>query len=304
MAIASAPGRVCLLGEHAVVYGEPALTCAIGLRTRAEARPAPRTRVHNPMAPDSPYLREVLRWFHTRCPDQGVHLRVASALPAASGLASSASVTLAALGALNHEFLLGLSPRGLAAIGHQVERRVQGRASPMDTLTAALGGALLHPGGRRLPIPRVGLVVGETHVARSTGRMVDRVARLRGRHTPTASHLLSSIGDLSRRGETALRRGDLPTLGRLMDLDHQMLTALGVSHPRLDTLVEAARGAGALGAKLTGAGGGGCMVALAPEPQGVARAIRRAGGTPILTRPDSAGIRQETKMGGGREDES
>ncbi|MEM3086046.1 MAG: mevalonate kinase [Halobacteria archaeon] len=307
MAVASAPGRVCLLGEHAVVYGEPALACAISLRTRVEAREARETSIRPAEAARSPYVREALALLReesrpatqprspsaTRAPGAekpfpGLRLRIASDVPPGRGLASSAALSVALLGAARAALGRATAPRTVAPLAREVERRVQGRASPMDTLISALGGARVVPQGSALPLPRCSFVLGDSGERVNTGILVARVAALR--RFPSARKTLETIGDLTRRGARALRRGDLEGLGGRMEVNGLLLDSLGVGTPRLRAMADSALEAGALGAKLTGAGGGGCVVALALRPAVVARAVRRAGGTPMVVRPEARGL--------------
>ncbi len=288
MAVASAPGRVCLLGEHAVVYGEPALACAISLRTRVEAREARGTSLLPRAAARSPYVREALALLREEGPFPGLRLRIFSDIPPGRGLASSAALSVALLGAAGAALGRRAKPQEMAARAREVERRVQGRASPMDTLVSTLGGARLIPGGNALPLPRCSIVLGDSGERGNTGTLVARVAALR--RFPSARETLGIIGNLTRRGARALRGGDLEELGRLMEANGFLLDALGVSTPRLRAMAGGAMEAGALGAKLTGAGGGGCVVALAREPGPVTRAIRKAGGIPRVVKPEPGGL--------------
>jgi mevalonate kinase len=288
MAVASAPGRVCLLGEHAVVYGEPALACAISLRTRVEARKAREDALLPRSAARSPYVREALALLREERPFPGLRLRIRSDLPPGRGLASSAALSVALLGAARAALGRATAPRTVAHLAREVERRVQGRASPMDTLLSTLGGARVVPDGGALPLPRCSFVLGDSGERANTGILVARVAALR--RFPSARKTLETIGDLTRRGARALRRGDLEGLGALMEVNGLLLDSLGVGTPRLRAMADSALEAGAFGAKLTGAGGGGCIVALAPRPAPVARAVRRAGGTPRVARPETRGL--------------
>jgi mevalonate kinase len=126
-----------------------------------------------------------------------------------------------------------------------------------------MGGAVRVEGEecRTLSAPDLPFVVGFDGVGGDTGALVSMVSDLRSSYG-FAADTVESIGDVVRRGERALAEEDLDELGRLMDFNHGLLSALGVSSRSLDAMVWAARDAGAMGAKLTGAGGGGCVVAL------------------------------------------
>jgi mevalonate kinase len=282
----SAPGKVFLFGEHAVVYGRPGLAMAIQHRVSVTVR-----RRNRPGRVKSPYIHEALGAMGVRAT---VYVR--SQLPSSSGLGSSAAVTVATLSAINDEFGRGLSRDEIAKKAHEIEQKVQrGRASATDTFVSSFGGVVLIRGTEKTRLPPVDLpiVVGNTRVSHNTALMVEKVGRERDRHPGIMNPVLDAIGSVT---EEALRDlGDLKTLGMLMNTNHALLDALGVGHPALTRLVLAARSAGAFGAKITGAGGGGCMIALAPpRARGrVAGALRNAGAQAIVTTLDTAGARRE-----------
>tara|TARA_B100000586_G_scaffold242875_1_gene196977 strand:- start:926 stop:1327 length:402 start_codon:yes stop_codon:yes gene_type:complete len=131
--------------------------------------------------------------------------------------------------------------------------------------------------------------MGYTGVGSPTGRMVAKVAKLLS-ESPERSEDMEAISRITKAGLTALSAGNLEALGMAMDACHERLQHLRVSNPLLDRLVVAAR-PHAFGAKLTGAGGGGCMVALTENPQRVAEAIEVAGGKPLASRLGAEGVR-------------
>lgn len=301
---ASAPGKVILFGEHAVVYGEPAVAIAVDLRTTVSATPGRTATLDGEPLEASrwPYVAAAVAMVEGVGP---LDLHVESQVPLGSGLGSSAAVTVATLAALLR--LRGpLDLPGLARRAFEVELKVQGRASPIDTSTSTQGGAILVDrrshggllwtieggGGRwgvhRLEAPDLTLVVGNTGIRPGTGALVAQV-RERVEADPAARRALGRIGQLTLEGVEALRAGDLPRVGELMLEDHRLLTQLGVGHPRLDELVRAAL-PHAHGAKLTGAGGGGSMIALSDQPEAAARAIAAAGGEALIVRLSRRGV--------------
>lgn len=298
MATTSAPGKVYLFGEHAVVYGEPAIPCAIDLRARvqAEARSDERVRLAaqdlsldgftveyrgdrdaqpDVDVPDN--LVEAAVGYvdgaieHARDladePERGLNLTIESDIPLGAGLGSSAAVTVAAIDAVAREFGAGPSVETVADRAFQVEATVQeGRASRADTFCSAMGGAVRVEGDdcQTLGAPDIPFVLGYDGGAGDTGMLVEGVRQLKESYA-FAESTIGAIGALVERGEAALAEGDFDEVGRLMNFNHGLLTALGVSSRTLDDMVWAARDAGASGAKLTGAGGGGCIVALADD---------------------------------------
>ena len=286
MATWSAPGKIFLFGEHAVVYGKPGLAMAIKPRVHVTVR-----RHRNPAPAKSPYIDQCFRELGVRG-----SVYVSSQMPSSAGLGSSAAVTVATLSAANDEFGLGLEREEIAAIAHRIEQTVQkGRASATDTYVSTMGGLVLIIGDsrRRVPPVNLNLVIGNTQVSHSTSRMVELVADERERRPDVISPILDAIGALTLEG---LRRLDEPReLGRLMNVNHALLDAIGVGHTSLTRLVGAARAAGAFGAKTTGAGGGGCMIALSPRgaKTRITGALDAAGGRAFVTTIDTAGVRKE-----------
>ncbi len=300
MAVSSAPGKVYLFGEHAVVYGEPAVPCAVERRATvtATARSDGGLRVHaedlsidgftveyegdDTIPPDvdvSTSLVEAAMGYVNAsveqardaadAPDAGFDVTIESEIPLGAGLGSSAAVAVAGIDAATRELGADLDPEELAERAYRVEHEVQeGQASRADTFCVAMGGAVRVEGSecRRVEAPELPFVVGFDGGAGNTGELVAGVRELRERY-PFARATVETIGDLVRQGERALAAGDVEELGTLMDFDHGLLSALGVSSRSLDSMVWAAREAGALGAKLTGAGGGGCIVALDPTEE-------------------------------------
>ncbi len=286
MATWSAPGKVFLFGEHAVVYGKPGVAMAIRPRVFVTVRKS-RTAHHA----RSPYIDS--------CFDEmGVKgsVYVNSQLPSSSGLGSSAAVTVATLSAINDEFGKNYSMEEIATMAYGIEKKVQkGKASPTDTSVSTFGGIVLITGTqrRRLPPQNFPLVVGNTLVSHSTSKMVEKVADLKNTHPDICEPILDSIGAISM---CAIRHfSDPHKLGTLMNMNHALLEALGAGHPALSRLILAARAAGAYGAKMTGAGGGGCMVAICPKhlKSRVMGAVEACDAKAFMTNLDTEGARKE-----------
>jgi mevalonate kinase len=306
MTVSSAPGKVYLFGEHAVVYGEPAVPCAIERRARVdvEERADDHVRVQardlsldgftveyagsTDDRPDvdvpRPLVEAAMGYVDAAvdqardaadAPDAGFDIVVESDIPLGAGLGSSAAVVVAGIDAATRELGRPLPPEELADRAFRAEYEVQdGQASRADTFCSTMGGAVRVEGDdcRTLDTPSLPFVVGFDGGAGDTGELVAGVRELRKEYG-FAADTVANIGDLVRRGAALLREADpdaqpsetlLGELGRLMNFDHGLLEALGVSSRSLDAMVWAARDAGAYGAKLTGAGGGGCIVALDP----------------------------------------
>lgn len=327
MTTSSAPGKVYLFGEHAVVYGEPAVPCAVGRRARVtvEERDDDRIRVEaedlsldgftvtygddpddadvnvpgDLVAAATGYVDGAVAQAREAAdaPDAGFSVTIESDIPLGAGLGSSAAVAVAGIDAATRELGVELSATELADRAYRVEHEVQeGQASRADTFCSAMGGAVRVEGEdcERLPDPPdLPFIVGYDGGAGNTGELVAGVRDLREQYD-FAADTVESIGDLVREGERALRDNDVERLGELMDFNHGLLSALGVSARSLDAMVWAARGAGATGAKLTGAGGGGCIVALdGSDATQTALEYTTACETAFRAELDTEGVRRE-----------
>jgi mevalonate kinase len=278
-----------LFGEHAVVYGKPGIAMAIKPRVFVTVRDTKR-----PQRAKSPYIDNC---FESMGVMGSVYIN--SQIPSSSGLGSSAAVTVATLSAINDEFRMNRTREDIANMAFEIEKKVQkGRASPTDTTVSAYGGIVLISGGsrRRLPPQNMHLVIGDSLVSHSTTRMVEQVAELRKNHPKIVDPVLDAIEGVSMSAIHHL--SDPRELGRYMNMNHALLEVLGVGHPQLSKMVLAARNAGAFGAKITGAGGGGCMVALCPKPlkHRVAGAIEACEARAIVTGIDTEGVRKEKNV--------
>jgi mevalonate kinase len=285
----SAPGKVFLFGEHAVVYGKPGIAMAIKPRVFVTVRDTKR-----PQRAKSPYIDSCFEAMEVM---GSVYIN--SQIPSSSGLGSSAAVTVATLSAINDEFRKNKTREDIANMAFEIEKKVQkGRASPTDTTVSTYGGIVLISDGsrRRLPPQNMHLVIGDSLISHSTARMVEQVGELKKNYPNIVDPVLDAIEGVSM---SAIHHLSNPReLGRYMDMNHALLEVLGVGHPQLAKMVLAARNAGAFGAKITGAGGGGCMVALCPKPlkHRIAGAIEACNARAIVTGIDTEGVRKEKNV--------
>ncbi len=301
----SAPGKVILFGEHAVVYGEPAISIAIDKRISCDMKKAREKTTVNGYEIDVEHQGYIMQAIRTSGYEGHLEIRTESNLPSGAGLGSSAAVTVSSLGCLKG-IQDEIQEESIAKTSFEIEFEVQGSASPIDTSTSTHGSGIMlskekrdsflwqiDKGDRRWyihhrNIPDIPIVVGDTRIHAPTPPLVEKVRRFYEKSN-FAKEVIREIGELVNQGSKALEDEDLEKVGSLMNENHRLLSILGVSHPKLDDLVNVAQ-RHSYGAKLTGAGGGGSMVAITEEPELVVTMIRKRGGTPYLLRPTETGM--------------
>ncbi len=289
MTVASAPGKVILLGEHAVVYGRPAIAVPVTqLEARAVVEDAPAGHGVTIVAADlgrefEPSRldagdREALALARTvanalarlgQPPDPDLRITVSSTIPMARGLGSGAAVATALVRALVARYGGYLTARDVSDLVYETEILHHGTPSGIDNTVIAFGKPLYFVRGERDEVFWLGrpfwLVIGDTGVPSSTREAVAGVRQRWEADRATYEAHFDAISALVERGRQAMAAGNLVELGRVMDENQAELRAIGVSSPALERLIEAARAAGALGAKLSGSGCGGNMIALAAD---------------------------------------
>jgi mevalonate kinase len=228
-----------------------------------------------------------------------LNVDINSTVPVGAGLGSSAAVLAATTAAVGCLLDLKLSKEDIFRTTCEGEKTVHGTPSGVDPAISTFGGALMFqmdtgfkPLDAKMDIP---FVVGDTGVERSTRVQVEKVRNMIEKYPQIAEPMMRAAREIVSRAIEAFKENDLETLGSLMNINHALLYGIGVSDESLEWLTNAARKAGALGAKLTGAGGGGCMIALSRDErlEQVLEAIQRAGGRPFVTRKTDEGVRIE-----------
>ena len=298
---ARAPGKVILIGEHAVVYGHPALAGALGSGVSVEATPgsgllrvpAWNVEVRADREAASSLARAFAAILDRLATEPGwiapsVDLTARFEVPSGAGLGSSAALSVAIVRALAAAAGRELPLPTVLEAAMAAETVFHGRASGIDHAVAAQGGFGLftradglRPIDAARPVP---LVVGNTGRARDTQGRVARVAQLLDERPGETRARFDAIAALVRRAAAAVAEARFGELGAAMDEDQRHLAALEVSCPEIEAMCALAHEAGAVGAKLTGGGGGGCVIALAPGREDAVRAAwQRAGFDSFVT---------------------
>jgi mevalonate kinase len=285
MTVAYAPGKVILLGEHAVVYGYPAIAVPV-TEVQAQAHVEAGVVGHGTVivapdldrrlvlreAPDDDPLARIVRSTLAalkRERDPDLTITVTSTVPIARGMGSGAAVSTAIVRAVAQHFEQWLPSRAISELVYQTEILYHGTPSGIDNTVVAFEKPIHFVKDRGWEVFWVGtpflLAIADTGIKSSTKEVVGDLRR-RYQAEPIRYNLLfDRIGEVVKTARSAIEQGHMEVLGSLMNENHVLLQDLGVSCPELDRLVVAAREGGALGAKLSGAGWGGNMIALVTE---------------------------------------
>ena len=293
-------GKVILFGEHFVVHGVPGIASAIDSTADAEVKKVPSgIDVEDSRKGAKGYAEEkrlqqiesierMLKALNMP-KETAMKIWLGGNLPGFSGLGASAASSVAIARAITEEFRLSLSDEKINSVAYEAEKAYAGNPSGIDNTAATFGGLIWFrknlAGGpdfvEKLNIRKpVEIIIGSTGKVANTKAMVEGVADRKKKNPQKFNPLFKRAEELACEGKKALEAYDLKRLGELMNENHTLLQGIEVSSKELDLLVSIARAQGALGAKLTGGGGGGCMTALTPGKElqdKVAKAIEKEG---------------------------
>lgn len=321
----SAPGKLMLFGDHAVVYGRPCIVTAVGQRMKATVEltqepffqlNAPDVTVENykksmdqlgqgDIPKGAKFIEIALNNFltHTRrrlAWLNGIKVTTKSEFNAQFGFGGSSTSTVCVIKALSELTGAKLANEPIFKLAYKTVLDIQGVASGFDVAAAIYGGTLYFVIGGKvikpLNITSLPLIVGYTGIKADTVTLVKQVKEKAKRFPKVIDNIYTSIEDLVNLAEKTLVKGDFRAAGELMNFNQGYLESLGVGSKELADMIYAAREAGAYGAKLSGAGGGDCMIALAPQrsKKAVEQAINKTGGQMINIKANVEGVRIES----------
>lgn len=300
----SAPGKLMLMGEHAVVYGHPCIVTAVSERlcVSIEETTDGNVTVDAPQVKDTRFVDQaihdcchVLGITHT-----GLHITTQSSFSNQYGFGSSSAVTVATWFGLSQLFKKEIDKTKLFEQAYKTVLEIQGVGSGFDVAAATHGGTLLYTkGGETLNQLQwelhtdCSLVVGYSGVKADTTTIVKEIATKREKQQKRVDLIFNAIAKLVLQGKEAGMKKDWETVGKLMTFNQEYLRDLGVSTEKLESLIAAAKKAGAYGAKLSGAGGGDCMIALTPKEKkhAVEQALVESGGIVVPVTVGAEGVR-------------
>ncbi len=316
----SAPGKLMLFGEHAVIYGRPCIVTAVNQRMYIYVEKtagnlivinAPEVGIENFSFKISELgkagypkevkfvLKAIENFFKKYKVSSGLKIEVESEFSSQFGFGSSSAVTVCTVKALSVVFDIQVSNKSLFDIAYKTVLDIQGVGSGFDLAAAIWGGTLYYTFGgktvRPVKIKNLPLIVGYTGIKADTTILVRQVAKLRKGDKKHVDKIFDSIGKISEKAVSLLETSDFRKLGALMNENQKLLAQIGVSSEKLDGLIAAAVGSGAYGAKLSGAGGGDCMIAIADPilTNLIKKAITKSGGTFLDVKSNAEGVKIE-----------
>jgi hydroxymethylglutaryl-CoA reductase len=291
-------GKIILLGEHAVVYGSHAIAAPVPLAMQAKVTDSNKEGIHL-LIPRWGVEERLYRGVKHKYSifqsldlilneldlhDRNMQIEVFPHVPRAMGLGGSAALAVAIIRALSEQYKINLSDERIADLSYKSENIVHGTASGIDNTLATYGRFIRFKKGTPPQLTNIEVkepirvVIGLTWVESLTAKMVARVNKAWEGNKKLYNHIFRQIDELVLEAGEAIKTGNLEQLGELMNINQGYLNALQVSGREIEEIIDIARTNGALGAKLTGGGGGGAIIALCPDNwEIVARAIRAAG---------------------------
>lgn len=308
---ASAPGKIILVGEHAVVYGRPAIAVPVEqVRAKAivSANPkqapgtvfiqAPNIGTETTLAElpvEDPLAVAVSSVFQTlnisRPP--ALTVRVSATIPIAAGLGSGTAISIAIIRALSAFLGKPFSDERVSTLAYEIEKIHHGTPSGIDNTVITYRQPIYfqrisedHIEINKIPLPQAfTIIIADTGIPSPTSTTVCDVRQAWLVQPEHYESIFDKIGAIVKEAHCEIQSGQVEKLGKLMTANHQLLVDLGVSSPKLDRLVQASLEAGAWGAKLSGGGRGGNIIALASEEQvsSIAQGLKSAGATHVIT---------------------
>lgn len=316
----SAPGKLMLFGEHAVMYGHPCIVTGVDQRMTLVAAPI-KERKFRVDAPDvgvigyekdldalgvvsngpkgARFVETAVKLFQEKFGlPFGIVIKTKSEFET-SGLGSSSAVAVCTIKALSELFGKKLSKKELFNLSYKTVLEVQKTGSGFDVAAVIWGGTVFYLfGGKRiepLKVENLRLVVGHSGIKAETPAMVKMVEEKYQRNEKILREIFALMGKVTQEARNSLENGNFQKVGELADVNQGLLEAIGVSSNKLSRLIFAAREAGAWGGKLSGAGGGDCMIAFVGEEKrkSVESAIEKSGGRVIKVKLNAEGVRVE-----------
>jgi len=316
--IVSAPGKLMLLGEHAVVYNRPCIVTAVGQRLSATLDLIPEMQFQleatdvkvtgykksfnelgrGEVPKGANFVEMAVKNFNEKYRiNSGIRITSKSEFSSLFGFGSSSASTVCVVKGLAGLFDIKLTNKDIFDLAYKTVLDIQGKGSGFDVAAAIYGGTLYFVTGGKviepIEVEELPLIVGYSGIKADTVTLIKAVAEKASRHPDLIDSIYTHIGKMVDAAKVAFMAKTWPVVGELMNFDQGMLESLGVGSAKLSAMIYAARDAGAWGAKLSGAGIGDCMVALTPKDKKttVIDAIKSVGGEVIDVATNVEGVR-------------
>jgi mevalonate kinase len=299
----SAPAKVILFGEHFVVYGNPAILASINRRVAIDAHTTEWDKIViksdigvageydssgfkategglEAKATLEPLYSAIMQSLAATGKKTGIEISIYSNVPPGIGMGSSAAACVATVAAVNSLFRKEQNRQEICKLAIKSERLIHKNSSGADCYVSTYGGLIQYSktmGFTKIqPKGALALVIASTGLRHSTGDLVAGVKRFKDRNEPLFQNLAKQAERICVQAQQALKAGRWDKVGELMNENQAILRQIGVSHHKVDDLIDICGKAGALGAKITGAGGGGAVIALAASNQDSTKLATRA----------------------------
>jgi len=315
----SAPGKLLLFGDHAVVHEKPCIVTSVDHRISVSLEKrednkivlnAPDMEVRDYIVTidtlSKPHPKEVrflltaiFNFFEKYKLKKGLEIKTKSEFSAKVGLGSSSAVTVSTIKGLAELFEIEMTNKELFDLSYKTVLDIQEVGSGFDVATAIYGGTLYFITGGKiiepLEIENIPLLVGYTGIKADTATLVKMVSKKLKENPQRINEIFNKSEEIVNLAKIEMEKSDWKKVGELMNLNQDLLRNLGVSSEKLENLIKGALDARAYGAKLSGAGGGDCMVAITNKEKRevVKQAIEKAGGEIIEVKLQAKGVRKD-----------
>lgn len=306
MIISMSPGKAILLGEHGVIYGKPCLSIAISLKVALNIEKS-NTYLVNNIPIDERKHTYIKRAIDTIWDQEPLSITTYSKIPSAGGLGSSAAITTACVAGLL-ELKGKFNKKDVAKQSFEIEYDVQNGASPNDTSVCTYGGGILTWEKQtsytlwniskndktwnihKVETPELDIVIANTGIKSKTPHLIKKIKRMM-EHSSFGLDIINEMEHLVLDGKKALEQNDIVKLGEIMNYNQKLLYTLGASSKEIERLIQVANNAGAFGAKLTGAGGGGSIIALTDKPKKILEELAHFRAKAHIVHIDNEGVK-------------
>lgn len=316
----SAPGKLMIFGEHAVVYDHPCLVTAVDQRIKltAEILESEDFELNAPDVSVLNYKKNISDLGNGEIPKgakfveiaiknlfdkfeikKGLRISTSSEFSSEFGFGSSSASTVCAVKALSVMFDLKLSNKDIFDLAYKTVLDIQGKGSGFDVAAAVYGGTLYFlTGGRKiepLNIHNLPLIVGYSGIKADTVTLINAVNEKFKDNKTRLDEIYLAIEEIVEKAKSEIVIGNWEEVGKLMNENQVLLKELGVSIEKLDQMIGSVVSSGAYGGKLSGAGGGDCMIALGPDDKlnAIKSGIESAGGKALDVETNAEGVRIE-----------